>query len=106
MKHFNQGDYKMTNKHTQGPWSVFDDGGDNFGIIRYADGTPISTPEGCAMDGEVLISDLGIKDKANARLIAAAPELLEALELCISKDMLSGEALDKAKEAIAKAKGQ
>ena len=46
-----------------------------------------------------------IKYERNARLISSAPELLEALELAISKDMLSGEVADKAREAIAKARG-
>lgn len=67
-------------KHTPGPWSVFDDGGETYGIIRYADGTPISTQDGCSMNGEVFICDLAIKNEADAALIAAAPDLLAALE--------------------------
>lgn len=52
---------------------------------------------------------------ANARLIAAAPELLEALEDCYSElnqlaflsgDNLAKPTLDKARAAIAKAKGE
>jgi hypothetical protein len=69
----------MTKKHTPGKWSVFDDGGELYGIIRYADGNAISTPEGCAMDGEVFICDLAIKDEANARLIATAPDMCDEL---------------------------
>lgn len=51
----------MTNQHTQGPW-VYDD---VWGLIT-------------AKDVQVCALHSGIK--ANAHLIAAAPELLEALE--------------------------
>lgn len=67
-------------KHTPGPFDVYDDGGENFGIVRYADGNPVTTPDGCAMNGEVLITPPCIKNEADAHLFAAAPELLEALE--------------------------
>lgn len=58
--------------------------------------------------------DTGEFSIANARLIAAAPELLEALEMCIiSMESLLPDfnpfdqaAYDKARTAIAKAKGE
>ncbi|MFU2053310.1 hypothetical protein [Bordetella hinzii] len=64
----------MTTKHTPGPWKVFDSMvyGDTYGI----DGE----------DGTAVVyygyrdTKNGIPKKADARLIAAAPELLEALE--------------------------
>ena len=43
--------------------------------------------------------------KANARLIAAAPELLAALEACIADGFLAGEVLDQACTAIVRATG-
>jgi len=94
----------MTNKHTQGPWICTKDkhgiDGNDYQVCVIAC---------CRGDRQLIIHAKDGDDSQadnNARLIAAAPGLLEALELCISKDMLSGEALDKAKEAIAKAKGQ
>lgn len=84
-------------KHTPGPWTTAEE------------------PTYCAIrtDGRV-IADMRLVglhyNKADARLIAAAPELLEAL-----KDMLDGHedactgygegAADKARAAIAKATG-
>lgn len=45
---------------------------------------------------------------ANARLIAAAPEMLEACEaaLGLAKEMSEGDLYDQLKNAIAKAKGE
>lgn len=59
-------------RHTPGPWT-FDD---NMGCrdIRGADGKPIASTHGLANDDE---------DQANARLIAAAPELLAALKTAL-----------------------
>ena len=55
----------MTQKHTPGPWSA----------LRYAG--EISGP-----DGEMIAPR--VFGSANARLIAAAPELLEALEAVVA----------------------
>ena len=62
---------------------------------------------------EVLTDDLEtvaiIENEANARLIAAAPDLLEALEsLCGHTDegMMFSERAAKARAAIAKARGE
>jgi hypothetical protein len=58
-------------KHTPGPWEIGKSSGGDFTIYRYESNTHIgevySTLHG---DGE--------RGKANAALIAAAPELLEA----------------------------
>lgn len=102
-------------KHTRGPWSVFIpedgmvyEGGDCPATIR-AGGIHVAT-----MAGERWrFSETG---KANARLIAAAPELLEALEFCLDRlsDHYSGPfgtqtdvaALAVTRAAIAKARGE
>ncbi len=91
-------------KHTEGPWIVLD-----LGEIVAED------------DLEVLVAtiDLGTAEgEANARLIAAAPDLLDALKACarilpnyasLGKTALDDEACDavieQVNEAIAKAEG-
>jgi len=89
----------MNTKHTPGPWAVvssWDDymvEGPNKEEIIFQDG-PYQTPS--------------IKE-ANARLIAAAPDLFEALkhmvEVCPAIDPNGEEAHIKACAAIAKATG-
>ena len=46
------------------------------------------------------------QEEANARLIAAAPELLEALEELLAETRINGAFADKARAAIAKARGE
>jgi hypothetical protein len=89
--------------HTPGPWSIFSDRADRTTI-----GSRIARI--CDMHGKdpAFYTD---EDAANARLIAASPELLEALERWISMALNSGlegcdEILEQAEAAIAKAKGQ
>ena len=92
------------NKHTPGPWRVVDSWNDymvegqNGEEIIWQDG-PHNTPT---------------INKANARLIAAAPDLLEALESMLQSFLIT-QSLDdypidapcnKARAAIAKAKGE
>lgn len=71
-------------KHTPGPWSIFTDEkhkhnagieADGFSIICI--GYPDETP---AMDDSGVCGRTEEEAQANARLIAAAPDLLEALE--------------------------
>ena len=71
-------------------------------------------------DAFVIISDHATAfattyDPSAARLIAAAPDLLDALETCVSelnqlafiqKDKMASAAIQKAFDAIAKAKGE
>ena len=83
-------------KHTPGPWRYESTSGSNYARIFF------SADE---KDGDNLRGYCG---EANARLIAAAPELLEALQFLM---VASGEklttAFEQAQEAIAKAtKGQ
>ena len=97
-------------KHTPGPWEA-----NGYHIRQRVTGTrsiaevaytgphhtpPHEYPKSCRL-----------VDEANARLIAAAPDLLEALEAIMGSDIFewNGSAAfwlqDKVKAAIAKAKG-
>lgn len=109
-------------KHTPGPWEV---GGQAFRVIAHFDGLgfwEIANAAPTKIVGESgMTYDAGGDVEANARLIAAAPDLLEALEEI--RDMLwsrpdisdrlrplmgfAEEATNqKAARAIAKAKGE
>ena len=86
-------------KHTPGPWKIVDAWnyymveGQNDEEIIWQDG-PYQTP---------------VINKANACLIAAAPDLLEALEAIVgdsSIQRVSDDLHAKARAAIAKAKGE
>jgi hypothetical protein len=98
-------------KHTPGPWEA-----NGYHIRQRVTGTrsiaevaytgphhtpPHEYPKSCRL-----------VDEANARLIAAAPDLLEALEAIMGSDVFewNGSAAfwlqDKVKAAIAKAKGE
>jgi hypothetical protein len=88
--------------HTPGPWTI-EESNVGYGPCYYIEGG----------DGSYVIHGEGTawseSDKANARLIAAAPELLEALK--VAADALGSEegmaaAYRLAREAIAKAEGQ
>jgi len=103
-------------KHTPGPWSIFTDKkhkhnagieADGFSIICI--GYPDETP---AMDDSGVHGRTTDETTANAHLISAAPDLLEALEAIMDSDLFewNGSAAfwlqDKVKAAIAKAKGE
>lgn len=78
----------MENKHTPGPWTV----GDTPAIV-YDDNA-------C----EVAIATFNQEScEANARLIAAAPELLAALEAWVDCEIASQECFKLSRAAIAKA---
>lgn len=93
--------------HTPGPWRIFAP----FGLER----AEIVTDRATADETESIISFDGEENtEANARLIAAAPDLLEALEFFfnIMHDFESSRrkgyvtfALNQARAALAKAKG-
>jgi len=89
----------MSAKHTPGPWSIYS--------ITFKGYHQIA----CAQGGRVC-QVVPFKDeyKANARLIAAAPDLLEALKsMCEGFSALKDSdfpALAKARAAIAKAEGK
>ena len=90
-------------QHTPGPWiashrSIQDGqgGSQRWHILAGSD----QSIQVCTLKG------WDDEDEANARLIAAAPELLAALIACerqLDRETLGGEALDAARAAIAKA---
>lgn len=57
-------------KHTKGEWRYF----------KANDGHIIKTDKGCIADVYCNIDDLDSAEEANAKLIAAAPDMLEALQ--------------------------
>ena len=99
--------------HTPGPWSYRTQPHDDWGVVRA--GRYIICQ---ARDPRVDHLDLNEYRRtkvdpfeANARLIAAAPDLLEALESAVGAMEVLGHppdygALRKAKAAIAKARGE
>ena len=78
---------KMT-KHTQGPWETFDNGTDTAGIVRYSEDSSYNDGRDsiiiCLFKEDGLIPTELAAQEANARLIAAAPELLAALENAVN----------------------
>ena len=106
-------------KHTPGPWSVVPDIRVEGKKAEYIAGFDIVGPDDIAVVGcEGIAGDVN-KDRPNAILIAAAPDLLTALEVLFAdyKELAdSGDAglwriedLDSGKQAlaaIAKAKGE
>ena len=89
----------MTTTHTPGPWATYINGGKD-GWIANAEGDLIA----CAVRDDTMA--------ANARLIAAAPDLLAVAEML---DRIAGQvpftgpfhdAIVAARAAIAKAKGE
>lgn len=93
------------NKHTPGPWFAVADKGQT--IIRTSRSSaafsPLAIVKGDKRDT--------LKDQeANARLMAAAPDLLEALEYCLDclgdEFALPSDCQSTARAAIAKARGE
>jgi hypothetical protein len=84
------------------PWTDYDDA-ENAPFLMNANGCPIMTG-----------SDIRIAYEADGRLIAAAPELMEALKLCVEFIGVASimeapwdwEPIKEARAAIAKAEGR
>ncbi len=100
----------MPRTHTPGPWVAEPDLYGNGGIaIRPADKAKYSSWDLAYIKGTP--TEL---DKANARLIACAPELLETLKMvlendnrfCSSESQLSVTQVNQIMQAIAKAEGR
>lgn len=90
-------------RHTPGPWAFSPPGDESYFKVVNTAGARIAV---------VMISD---DEAANAYLLAAAPELLvaleetlEAVDLCTpdAPTPVEGSVIDKARKAIAKAKGE
>jgi hypothetical protein len=103
----------MKSPHTPGPWLVdfnLDEFDSKQSEIRIIDGSDASMTH---PQGPLTIANLNVcafaphmdEPIANARLIAAAPELLSALER-LAHPMADDEDLDYARAIIAKAKGK
>lgn len=88
-------------KFTPGPWEL-----DNFFSLTDKQGKTITISCGIAITGR---TKYGIEETANSHLIAAAPELYDALEFFASLNLQSYNWLEphilKAKDAILKAQG-
>lgn len=95
----------MNTKHTPGPWMYAGAGAikRDYTAIGCTDGETIASAWGHSNSG-FFVSE---KEKeANARLIAAAPELLEQLQEMVRLAEHEGwEGFEKARAAIAKATG-
>lgn len=108
----------MSAKHTTGPWHIYERG-DELTILgerkNHTWRGSKDTWEVCHIDNGVMWDEPGIEDidRANLRLICAAPELLEALRRLEQAIRIlppemdqSGSALDEARKAIDKAEGR
>ena len=93
----------MTMKHTPGPWAV-----DAMGFI-YAPADselPENSNQGAELVLAKLLSHSTVRTAGNASLIAAAPDLLAALEFAIDQCDLFPDVAEQARAAIRKAKGE
>ena len=92
----------MTTKYTEGPWSVAETRHNYDTVIRGPRGEPIAL---------TLIAGYTKKEgTANSALLAAAPDLLEALKWMVLRTeeggYPDGKCLEDARAAIAKATGE
>ena len=87
-------------KHTPGPWTVYEDEEEPTLVVQYEVTPSYYMPIWDRCFSLKSISDI---DRANARLIAAAPDMLEALEM--TRAAAAFDAIDCIEAAIAKAKG-
>jgi hypothetical protein len=88
--------------HTPGPWTA--DRRGSHGVANY---TVIGTPENAHAEiARVYHGDRFANGETNARLIAAAPDLLEALREIVANTThwrVGGKEMERARAAIAKA---
>lgn len=102
-----------TKKHTPGPWKV----SPLLSASENHRGFHIISPDGWRLAQVQPYDEDGVQGGANAQLIAAAPELLEALEAALAwymdtpefihgDDSMPMDTFNEAHDAIAKARGQ
>jgi hypothetical protein len=103
------------NKHTQGPWELCHGGygGPSGFVIDEYYVLNRTVADDVAIAADIVDPATQMPSEANARLIAAAPELLEALQLveCVYRKNCVNEGepssvLDSMQAAIAKATGE
>ncbi len=88
-------------KHTPGPWRTKREGFSTVYVEARIDGGLIQEVAACGP------TEAGLEQQeANARLIAAAPELLEALGLIANTGMDARQCMLTARAAIARATGE
>jgi hypothetical protein len=87
--------------HTPGPWAANDDGLVLGNLDNYEGEAPLVCTCGSADDFNMEPA----LHLANARLIAAAPDLLDALETIAAGNTDPGRMVEIAREAIAKTEG-
>ena len=95
-------------KHTEGPWVIEPD--HRVGSITITHESQGLRSHVAVLPKMTLCEEHGMIE-ANARLIAAAPDLLEALEALTEEAFVNmsggrGHLIDDARAAIAKAKGE
>jgi hypothetical protein len=82
----------MTTQHTPGPWTISGGFSNRVYLINDAKGFAI---------GETVYADT--RNPADARLIAAAPDMLAALQHVLERATMPGFLRDEVKAAIARA---
>jgi hypothetical protein len=89
-------------KHTPGPWRI------SGTMTKYIEASLGNgwTQEIATVGPTEHDNGYGEQHRANARLIAAAPDLLEAMELIANTGMDAKQCRDTARAAIAKATGE
>lgn len=94
-------------KHTPGPWAVKKVGERAFYVRMFIGSAHLPSSATGFADFAVQPYQFPDKAEANARLIAAAPEMLAALKLALDDfgaDYI-GDTIDAMRDAIAKAEG-
>ena len=90
-------------KHTPGPWTP--EFGEAYRVRAQQDGGQVAIMMNLKGQHGMAGRRTGEEVAANARLIAAAPDLLEALKTMLAIWEDGSDAADKARAAIAKAGG-